>query len=483
MAEVSSIIKQVAQEDTSSSQVALEKLERELSCTNCERLCDNLEQAVNCLTFNCQPTPLLENGVAGHREASIQDTLSSHSVCPTKCYTTGSGSHVAVVGETTTVTVHVVDQEGMEYNCPVEVSCELVSSDGSSQGRGEVKRLGDNKYEISYHPQRRGRDQLHVKVEGQHIKGSPFNIAAIYTTPTCMIQDLSGPSGVAVNEKQEIVIVESTGHCVSFFKANGEKIRSFGSYGSDCGELNFPHGVDVTPTGDIVVCEFMSKRFQQLSPKGKPLRCVGTKYDGSSHVCALVKRSQRPTDPRLMRNGPSRRRRVSLPFGGPRDIAVHPHSHRIYVTDYNSHRVDVHNPDLTFFSTFGSKGSGDGQFDNPYGIAFDSTAFVFIADLCNHRIQVFTDSGVYIRQFGRGGSDEGELNGPCGLAIDSCDIVYVSERYSRRISLFTKEGQFLKSFGMQGNGPGQFMFPCDIALDKEEAIYVCDLNNGCVQVF
>ena len=480
MAEIS----QVTREENSHSQVALEELERELSCTNCERLCDNLEQTVNCLDSSCgQPTPLLENGVSDHREASTQDALSSHSVCPAKCYATGSGSHVAVVGETTTVTVHVVDQEGMEYDCPVEVSCELVSSDGSSQGRGEVKRKGQNEYEISYSPQYRGCHQFHVQVDGKDISRSPFTVAVISTTPTSIIKGVKGPSGVVVNKKGQIIVVEGSGHCISLFNTNGEKIRSFGSYGSACGELSFPHGVDVTATGDIVVCEFMSKRFQQISMEGKPLKCVGTKHDGSIQVCDLVsKRNQRSTEARK-KCCASRRRRASLPFSGPKDIAVHPHSHNVYITDYNSHRVDILTADYEFFSCFGAKGTGDGQFDNPYGITFDSSANVFVADHCNHRVQVFTDSGVYIQQFGSGGNGEGELNGPCGLAIDSRDIVYISERYNHRISLFTHDGQFLRSFGTHGNGPGQFNFPCGIALDKEECIYVCDFNNGRVQVF
>jgi len=39
-------------------------------------------------------------------------------------------------------------------------------------------------------------------------------------------------------------------------------------------------------------------------------------------------------------------------------------------------------------SRFGSKGAGDGQFDNPYYVACNSRGEIVVADSSNHRIQV-----------------------------------------------------------------------------------------------
>ena len=65
--------------------------------------------------------------------------------------------------------------------------------------------------------------------------------------------------------------------------------------------------------------------------------------------------------------------RDELKFGKSRGIAVHPHNNRVYVVDNHNHCVLILNPDLTFFSRFGSQGSGSGQFNQPYGITIDST--------------------------------------------------------------------------------------------------------------
>ena len=379
--------------------------------------------------------------------------LVANPVCHAKCHAEGAGVHVAVVGETATATVRVVDQKGREYHRPMEVSCELVSSDGSSQVRGEVKRVKDSQYEISYCPQHRGRHYLHIRVEDKHISGSPFPLSVISTTPSNIITDVSSPWGLALNNDGQLVVVELGKGCVSIFSGDGKNRQSFGSRGSGPDQLQHPRGVALSVTGDILVCEGSNYRIHVFSPTGKSVKCVGTKG-----------------------NGP-------LQFSSPRGIAVHPHSNKIYVAEYGNARVQILNENLTFYRTFGSSGSGNGQFQYPYDVSFDSTGNVYVADSNNHRIQVFTANGEYIRQFGKKGNGEGELNEPKGIAIDMNDIVYVSEWGNHRISIFTREGQFLRSFGTPGQGPGQFNRPSGITIPSNGIVYVSDCWNRRVQKF
>ena len=379
--------------------------------------------------------------------------VEARSACPDKCHAEGKGLHIAVLEETATSTVHLVDQEGKECSDPVDMTCELVSRDGSSQVRGEVKKVGESKYEISYRPQHSGQHQLHIRVEDTNIARSPFTISAFTTTPTNTIADLQQPWGVAVNERGQIVVTDYTKCSISIFNANGGKVMSFGSSGSEPGQMSRPTGVALTATGDILVCENGNHRIQVFSPEGKTVKCVGT--EGSGY----------------------------LQFQNLLCIAVHPHSKMVYVAEYNNHRVQILNADLTFSSTFGRKGSGNGQFKVPWGICFDSTGNVYVVEQDNHRVQVFTARGEYIRQFGKKGDGEGELDRPVGIAIDSSDIVYVSERGHHRISLFTQDGNFLRSFGTKGKGPGQFNTPTAITIDKDGKIYITGKGNGRIQVF
>ena len=378
--------------------------------------------------------------------------LIANPVCHAKCHAEGTGLHVAMVGETATATVNVVDQKGREYQHPVDVSCKLVSSDGSSQVRGEAKKVKDGEYKICYHPQHRGQHYLHIQVEDKHISGSPFPLSVLTTTPTNIISDVNTPWGVALDNDGRLLVVHGR-NCISTFSDNGRNKKSFSSRGSGPGQVQYPYGIAISATGDILVCDKRNNRINIFSPDGKSLQCIGT---GG--------------------NGP-------LQFNGPQGIAVHPHSNKIYVTEYNNDRVQILNEDLKFYNTFGSKGSDNGQFQRPYDISFDSTGNVYVADTGNHRVQVFTANGEYVRQFGKEGSGEGELNGPIGIAIDTNDIVYVSEWNNLRISIFTREGHFLRSFGSQGQGPGQFNNPSGITVSNNGVIYISDFSNGRVQEF
>ena len=379
--------------------------------------------------------------------------LVSNPVCHAKCHAEGTGLHVAMVGETATATVHVVDQKGREYQRPVDVSCKLVSSDRSSQVRGEAKKVKDGEYKISYHPQHRGQHYLYIQVEDKHISGSPFPLSVLTTTPTNIISDVNTPCGLALDNDGRLLVVEQYGNCISIFSDNGQNKRSFGSYGSGPGQLNSPSGIAISTTGDILVCDQVNHRIQIFSPDGKSLKCIGTEG-----------------------NGP-------LQFNYPVGISVHPHSKKIYIAEHGNHRVQILNEDLTFFRKFGSEGSGNRQFTSPHDISFDSTGNVYVADTANHRVQVFTANGDYIRQFGKEGSGKGELNRPKRIAIDTNDIVYVSEFNNHRISIFTREGHFLRSFGSRGEGPGQFNCPSGITVSNNGVIYISDYYNDRVQVF
>ena len=377
------------------------------------------------------------------------------SVCPEKCRASGKGIKAASRGQTVTVSVEALDREGEAYLRPVEsLRCELVASDGSSRVRGTVKRRNDNRYDISYQPQATGEHQLHILIEEQPILNSPFTVTVLpnLTAPANIIGVLKKPWGIAVREGGEMVVAEHDGHCVSVVSENGEK-KSFGTRGSAPGQFYEPEGVAIDAEGNILVADFSNHRIQQLSSTGEHLRTVP--------ACG---------------NEP-------LQFQHPGGIAVHPQTHKVYVAQWSSDRIQVLNSDLTYSSSFGKKGSNNGEFNRPHELSTDSDGNVYVADCDNHRIQVFTADGVYLRQFGKKGEGEGELKYPVSIAIDSHNVVYVGEWGNKRVSIFSTDGEFIMSFGREGEGPVQFKGPFGLAVDKKGTLYVCDTYNNRVQIF
>ncbi len=155
----------------------------------------------------------------------------------------------------------------------------------------------------------------------------------------------------------------------------------------------------------------------------------------------------------------------------------------LYVSDEWLNRIAIFTKDGDWVGAFGTRGSGEGQFDQPSGITFDSEDNLFVVDTGNHRIQKYTKDGQFLRQWGHQGSGDGELDMPWGIEIDSEGDVYLADWRNDRIQKFTADGQFLMKFGTTGKGEGEFNRPTDVAVDKEGLIYVADWDNDRVQVF
>ena len=198
---------------------------------------------------------------------------------PSMCRATGKGLEVATIGERSSAVLQAVNLKGQPLKKPIRSSvCELVSDITGSRTRGSVERRGQSQYEISYQPTIKGRHQLHIKVEGQHIRESPFTITVTssvekLSTPILTIGKLKAPWGVAINQRGEVVVTEWSGGCVSVFSSNGKELRSFG------GELRYPAGVCV---GNILVVDSGNNRIKKLSADGQFLTAVGT--SGSSRL-------------------------------------------------------------------------------------------------------------------------------------------------------------------------------------------------------
>ena len=372
-----------------------------------------------------------------------------------KCHVAGKVAEVAVVGEKCTAILQAINFGGELCKESIKsLECNYVSEITGIGASCSVERSGQSQYEISYQSTIKGRHQLHIKVQSQHIRGSPFSVAVKSSveklgTPILTIGGVDGPSGVAINQRGEVVVAEWGGDRVSVFSPSGEKLRCL------CRprQIGYPCEVAVDGEGNIVVADSSNHRIQRFTSEGQFLTYVGTR--GSGH----------------------------LQFSFPTGIAFSASNNKVYVTDAYNDRIQVLNSDLTFSSTFGESGSGKGQFSNPHGIACDSTGKVYVADYSNHRIQVFTAEGKFLHMFERHGQDRVELESPIGVAIDASDMVYVSELGNHCVSVFTSEGQFVTSFGRRGKGPGEFVGPYGLAVDNSGVVYVCDRGNNRVQLF
>lgn len=143
----------------------------------------------------------------------------------------------------------------------------------------------------------------------------------------------------------------------------------------------------------------------------------------------------------------------------------------------------VHAETYNFTLKWGSYGSANGQFNNPFGVAVSGSGTVFIADTLNNRVQIFSNTGIFVGKWGSTGSGTGQLNGPFGIALDGPGNVYVADNGNNRVQKFSSNGSFLLKWGTYGSGNGQFDRPLGVAVDNSGYIYVADYGNNRIQKF
>jgi DNA-binding beta-propeller fold protein YncE len=174
---------------------------------------------------------------------------------------------------------------------------------------------------------------------------------------------------------------------------------------------------------------------------------------------------------------------LSAQMGQPTTIALDPAAGQLYIVDTADHQVKVFGLDGTLRSTFGRRGTSDGEFNYPVAIWRDSAGHIFVTDTMNFRIQVFDGDGRFLGKLGQLGDATGDLSRPKGVATDRFGHIYVVDALFHVVQVFNLAGDFLLAFGSQGQGPGEFWLPTGIFIGEHDTIYVADSHNQRIQVF
>ena len=196
--------------------------------------------------------------------------------------------------------------------------------------------------------------------------------------------ELDSPTGIAVDRNGNFFVSDTNNGRIEKFSPTGTFLDIIGTKGSGQGQLGAPNGIAIDSAGNIYAADAGNHHVQKLAADGK-----------------LIAEWKGP----------------DAGFYGPRRIAISPDD-SIYVLDQGRTRVVKFAPNGEVLTVWGSKGTGDGQLDDPAAVAVDATTNkVYVADPRNKRIQVFDSDGKFLTKW-----IVPEWGGPYGfedLAIDS----------------------------------------------------------------
>ena len=300
----------------------------------------------------------------------------------------------------------------------------------------------DGSYKVRYFLKDTGKCQVPVKVNEEHIRGSPFPVkpkprqfrhVLSFGQRGSSIGMLYGPYGAAVNERDEIAVTDNNNHRVQVFSSDGTYLRYFGRKGDKQGALNWPAVIAFDKDSRSIVVDSLNHRVQLFNEQGEYLSQFGGKGN-------LDHQLKSPLGLSVDRNG------------------------NIIVADPGNKIIKTFSPSGQFLHTLG-EGEGEG-FTSPFHcIQYDK--YLIVSDGGENCIKVFDINGNFLYKFGNKGNRDGEFKEPRLLSVNKAGHLMVCDKDNHRVQVFELSGKFITKFGKQGNGPGEFKAPISTAVLSE----------------
>jgi sugar lactone lactonase YvrE len=264
-----------------------------------------------------------------------------------------------------------------------------------------------------------------------------------------------------------------------------------GGRGAARGEFDFPRGMTTDRLGNIFVADTNNGRIEKFSPAGTFITSIGTNGKGHGqfgepNAIAIDARGNmyvtEAANHRVQKlglggnfiaewKGPG--------FYGPRKIALGP-DNSFYVVDQGRARIVRLSNNGEVLSTWGTKGSGEGQFDDPTSVAIDPARNrAYVADPRNRRIQVFDLGGKFLSQWR---VDEWQL--PTGFEDITVDPgtgrLYASSAHTEAIFVFDPDGNRIAA--LKPRAPEKLDAATAVVLVNGKLYVLCAGSSRVVQI-
>ena len=368
----------------------------------------------------------------------------------------GKGLNETFAGHETQFTLKTKTAEGRQcYNKRDCVTVEIRDQRGRECGT-EV-RISDDKngqYKISYSLKEQGRYSIIIKVNGEHVCGSPYDLLVKARKQAVSSGNLSawGKNSVGLSPSPSTSRYFSLerGACSQALLVKPfqfKPVLSFGKKGSSVGMFNFPWGVAVSDTDEIAVADYWNQRVQIFDSSGNYLRSFGGNGCNQGEL------------------------------ENPRGICFD-NNRNIFVADYHNHRIQIFNGEGRYMRMFGGIGRLDSQLSFPFGLSLDANGNIIVADSGNKLIKIFSTDGKFVRKIGGPGSFSYPVH-----CVQCDEYLIVSDKDEHCIKVFSAEGKYQYKFGQRGGGDGEFNSPRCMAVTKSKHLMVCDWDNNRIQVF
>jgi DNA-binding beta-propeller fold protein YncE len=164
-------------------------------------------------------------------------------------------------------------------------------------------------------------------------------------------------------------------------------------------------------------------------------------------------------------------------FGKPQDLAFLPDGSVLVADGLVNSRVVKLDKNGKFVTAWGSKGSGDGQFNAVHGIDVDRNGHIYVVDRLNKRVQVFDANGKHLANWPNiRFPNHVQVTEPVAgdTSTSGEQVVWVADNQTTDVMKFDTKGNQLYSWHASGPVPGGFGELHQFSLDSKGNVYAGD---------
>lgn len=257
----------------------------------------------------------------------------------------------------------------------------------------------------------------------------------------------NGAFAVAYGPDGSLYVADWFNHRIQKLDEDGEVVTQWGGYGPPNGSLIFPRGVLVSPGGDVVVTDSENNRIDVFTSGGTFVRAVKplsgtplsrphqTALDGAGGYWVADTNNSR-----VLHLDSAGAVLLTLPVTGgkPEGVAVDTDG-TVLVSHTQGNRVERYSPAGALLGTV----LGSGQVTKPGGLLVTGTGDerrLWVASAGTDRVVVVDVDG-QVKTFGATGGGDGQLEQPRGVAVDPTDgDIAVADFGNDRVSLWDPYG-------------------------------------------
>ena len=265
---------------------------------------------------------------------------------------------------------------------------------------------------------------------------------------------LKAPGGVAVDSSGHVWVVDTENSRIDEFSSAGEYIKRFGTEGSGEGQLKKPRGIAVDVEGHVWVADTGNNRVVEFSSAGGFMKEFGSEgtetgkfkkpsaiaIDSSGNVWVSDTENNRVEE---FSSAGTYLRETSSYLPKPEGIAADAKGD-VWASASGDSEVVEFSATAEKIGFFGSTGKEAGEVKEAAGLVV-SGEMVYVVSRGNDRVVQFkitkAETGKYhaeyVAQFGAKGSGNGQFSEPQGIALNGEGDVWVADSGNNRAEEFT----------------------------------------------